>query len=65
MSNFRTAFFSLSLTNSFHPLSSHWKQGGVYVFQLFDYYACSGFPIVIFAIFETIGVAWIYGELLC
>nr|XP_046264542.1 sodium- and chloride-dependent GABA transporter 2-like [Scatophagus argus] len=36
-------------------------EGGLYVFQLFDYYACSGIPLVIFAIMESICIGWIYG----
>lgn len=36
-------------------------QGGMYVFQLFDYYSGSRI-ILIVALFECIVVAWIYGE---
>ncbi|XP_078143767.1 sodium- and chloride-dependent GABA transporter 2-like [Centroberyx gerrardi] len=36
-------------------------EGGVYLFQLFDYYACSGMPLMFFAILETICMGWIYG----
>uniref|UniRef100_UPI003AABA77D sodium- and chloride-dependent GABA transporter 3-like n=1 Tax=Centroberyx gerrardi TaxID=166262 RepID=UPI003AABA77D len=35
-------------------------EGGVYLFQLFDYYACSGMPLMFFAILETICMGWIY-----
>ncbi|TVK90544.1 Sodium- and chloride-dependent GABA transporter 2 [Bagarius yarrelli] len=36
-------------------------QGGLYVFQLFDYYACSGMTLLAFAILQSICVGWIYG----
>ncbi|KAM3865997.1 sodium- and chloride-dependent GABA transporter 2-like [Diretmus argenteus] len=36
-------------------------EGGLYIFQLFDYYACSGMPIMFFAILEPVCVGWIYG----
>ncbi|XP_036939665.1 sodium- and chloride-dependent GABA transporter 2-like [Acanthopagrus latus] len=36
-------------------------EGGLYVFQLFDYYACSGIPLISFAILEYVCVGWVYG----
>ncbi|KAJ4937348.1 hypothetical protein JOQ06_001912 [Pogonophryne albipinna] len=36
-------------------------EGGLYVFLLFDYYACSGIPFMIYGILECVCVGWIYG----
>ncbi|CAG06939.1 unnamed protein product, partial [Tetraodon nigroviridis] len=37
------------------------SQGGLYIFQLFDYYACSGMTLLLFAILQSVCVTWIYG----
>ncbi|KAG7326292.1 hypothetical protein KOW79_009693 [Hemibagrus wyckioides] len=36
-------------------------EGGLYVFLLFDYYACSGMTLLAFAILQSICVGWVYG----
>ncbi|KAJ8371897.1 hypothetical protein AAFF_G00298890 [Aldrovandia affinis] len=36
-------------------------KGGMYMFQLFDYYAASGVCLLWVAFFECIAVAWVYG----
>ncbi|XP_068504715.1 sodium- and chloride-dependent GABA transporter 2-like isoform X3 [Syngnathus scovelli] len=36
-------------------------EGGLYIFQLFDYYACSGIPLFTFALLESLCIGWIYG----
>ncbi|NXL28648.1 S6A12 protein, partial [Glaucidium brasilianum] len=37
-------------------------EGGMYIFQLFDYYAASGTCLLFLAIFEVICVGWVYGN---
>ncbi|KAH0617058.1 hypothetical protein JD844_028672 [Phrynosoma platyrhinos] len=36
-------------------------EGGMYIFQLFDYYAASGTCLLYLAVFEVICVGWVYG----
>ncbi|XP_030297645.1 sodium- and chloride-dependent betaine transporter-like [Sparus aurata] len=37
-------------------------EGGMYVFQLFDYYACNGACILFMCVFETLALAWLFGR---
>lgn len=37
-------------------------QGGMYVFQMFDYYACNGGCILFLCMFESLALGWIFGE---
>uniref|UniRef100_A0AAY4A6V3 Transporter n=1 Tax=Denticeps clupeoides TaxID=299321 RepID=A0AAY4A6V3_9TELE len=36
-------------------------EGGLYIFQLFDYYACSGMTLLLFATVQSICIGWVYG----
>ncbi|KAK9528929.1 hypothetical protein VZT92_013058 [Zoarces viviparus] len=36
-------------------------EGGLYIFQLFDYYACSGMTLLLFAILQSLCIGWVYG----
>ncbi|CAL8277110.1 unnamed protein product [Boreogadus saida] len=36
--------------------------GGLYVFLLFDHYACSGMTLLFFAILQSACVGWVYGS---
>ncbi|XP_066519464.1 sodium- and chloride-dependent GABA transporter 2-like isoform X5 [Hoplias malabaricus] len=37
-------------------------EGGLYIFQLFDYYACSGMTLLLFAILQSVCIGWVYGS---
>lgn len=38
------------------------SQGGMYVFQLFDYYACNGACVLFLSLFESLAMGWTFGE---
>lgn len=52
-------YFTQHLTG----VPSH-TQGGLYIFQLFDYYACSGMTLLLFATLQSLCIGWVYGELI-
>lgn len=37
-------------------------QGGMYTFQLFDYYACNGGCILLLCVSEVLAVGWLFGR---
>lgn len=36
-------------------------EGGLYIFQVFDYYACSGMTLLLFATLQSLCIGWVYG----
>lgn len=36
-------------------------EGGMYVFQLFDYYACNGACVLFLSVFKSVVMGWIFG----
>ncbi|XP_058259932.1 sodium- and chloride-dependent GABA transporter 2-like [Hemibagrus wyckioides] len=36
-------------------------EGGLYIFQLFDYYSYSGMTLLLFAILQSVSIGWVYG----
>ncbi len=36
-------------------------EGGIYIFQIFDYYAASGVVLLSFCFVEVIAISWVYG----
>ncbi|XP_030621056.1 sodium- and chloride-dependent GABA transporter 2-like [Chanos chanos] len=41
-------------------------EGGMYIFQLLDYYACNGTCVLFLSVFESLAIGWIFGaERLC
>ncbi|KAJ8289585.1 hypothetical protein GJAV_G00002940 [Gymnothorax javanicus] len=36
-------------------------EGGMYVFQLFDYYACNGACVFFLCVFEVLAMGWLFG----
>lgn len=61
--NIRALFSPFVFASADHTHGISRTQGGLYIFQLFDYYACSGMTLLLFAILQSVCVTWIYGQL--
>ncbi|KAJ0057412.1 hypothetical protein NL108_006074, partial [Boleophthalmus pectinirostris] len=59
--NRREIFLAFVVLVSFFMGLIMLMEGGMYVFQLFDYYAASGMCLLFMSIFETVCIAWAYG----
>ncbi|XP_043936062.1 sodium- and chloride-dependent GABA transporter 2-like isoform X2 [Protopterus annectens] len=58
----RRELFSLAfVVLSFFAGLSMVTEGGMYVFQLFDYYAASGSCLLFVAVFQSVCIAYVYG----
>ena len=45
----------------FHEFNTSLLQGGMYVFQILDSYAVSGFCLLFLIFFECIAISWAFG----
>ncbi|XP_056334966.1 sodium- and chloride-dependent GABA transporter 2-like [Danio aesculapii] len=57
----RELFLLLFCLTCFFGQISMVTEGGMYVFQLFDYYACSGACLLFLSLFESLAIGWIFG----
>uniref|UniRef100_A0A3Q1IHC7 Transporter n=1 Tax=Anabas testudineus TaxID=64144 RepID=A0A3Q1IHC7_ANATE len=39
--------------------------GGLYVFQIYDHFSCSGASLLLLSIFQSLAIGWVYGMNLC
>lgn len=37
------------------------SKGGIYIFQLMDFYSASGMPLLWACFFQTIAIGWVFG----
>uniref|UniRef100_A0AAR2LE15 Transporter n=1 Tax=Pygocentrus nattereri TaxID=42514 RepID=A0AAR2LE15_PYGNA len=59
--NRRELFLLFFCTASFCFQILMTTQGGIYIFQLIDYYACSGACLLFMGLFESLVIGWIFG----
>ncbi|XP_061538185.1 sodium- and chloride-dependent GABA transporter 2-like [Phycodurus eques] len=57
----REAFLLLFCLTCFFSQLVMITEGGMYIFQMFDYYACNGTCILFLCVFESLAVGWIFG----
>lgn len=43
-------------------VSSTTIQGGLYVFQVYDQYSCSGTSLLLLSICQSVAIGWVYGS---
>ncbi|XP_053406577.1 sodium- and chloride-dependent taurine transporter-like [Mercenaria mercenaria] len=58
----RMIFTAIFVVVCYIPALSMVTEGGMYVFQVFDYYCASGFVLLWICFFEAIVVSWVYGN---
>ncbi|XP_036392436.1 sodium- and chloride-dependent GABA transporter 2-like [Megalops cyprinoides] len=57
----REAFLLLFCLVCFFSQMVMITEGGMYVFQLFDYYACNGACLLFLSVFEVLAMGWLFG----
>ncbi|KAJ8289587.1 hypothetical protein GJAV_G00002980 [Gymnothorax javanicus] len=57
----RKIFILLFCSVTFFSSLGMVTEGGMYVFQLFDYYACNGTCVFFLCVFEVLAMGWLFG----
>ncbi|XP_077421943.1 sodium- and chloride-dependent GABA transporter 2-like isoform X3 [Vanacampus margaritifer] len=57
----REAFLLLFCLTCFLSQLLMMTEGGMYIFQIFDYYACNGACLLFLCVFQSLSVGWIFG----